>query len=70
MKALMTFLALGGALVLLASIAIGLMISIGNGRMSWLLMGVFVFDSLALLLLAARATIWRDRAGHGGASPG
>ncbi len=71
MRPLLTFVALGGALVLLASIAIGLMISIASGRPSWLLVGVFAIDSLALLLLAARMTRWRNKshAGRDGETP-
>ncbi len=64
MNPLIAFLLLGAALVLLAMVAIGAMISIGNGRASWLLIGVFVLDSLALLLLAGHSVL-RRRNGNG-----
>lgn len=71
MRHVLVFLALASALVALAAIAISIMISIGSGRTSWLLVGVFVVDSIALLLLAARLTCWRGggRASNGGAMP-
>lgn len=46
-------------LLVLGATAIGAMVSSSSGHTSWLLIGIFVFDSLALLLLAARMTVWR-----------
>ena len=57
MNPVIAFLLMSAALVLLAIVAIGAMISIGNGRASWLLIGVFVLDSFALLLLAAYSVL-------------
>lgn len=64
MKPLVAFLLLGSALVLLAAVAFGAMVSIGSGRPSWLLIGVFVLDSLALLLIAGHLVL-RRRNGNG-----
>ncbi|UYV12350.1 MAG: hypothetical protein NCW75_13745 [Phycisphaera sp.] len=61
MKPLIAFFVLGGVMVLLAAVAIGAMISIGSGRPSWLLIGVFVLDSLALLLLAGHSVLRRRK---------
>jgi hypothetical protein len=59
MRHMLVFVMMASALVILAAIAISIMISIGSGRTSWLLLGVFVVDSIALMLLAARLTFWR-----------
>lgn len=64
MRSMIAFLVLGGALLVLASIAIGVMVSIGSGRPSWLLIGVFAFDSIVLLGLFALLA----RRRNGGAS--
>lgn len=64
MKPLIAFFLLGTVLVLLAAIAIGAMVSIGAGRPNWLLIGVFVVDSIALLVVAGYAAFrWRSGAG-------
>ncbi len=64
MKPLVAFFVLGAVLVLLAAVAIGAMVSIGAGRPSWLLIGVFVADSIALIVVAAYMTL-RRRSGNG-----
>lgn len=64
MKPLVAFFLLGAVLVLLAAVAIGAMVSIGAGRPSWLLIGVFVADSIALLVVAGYAA-YRWRSGTG-----
>ncbi len=52
MKALLTFLGFTGATAILAAVATGLLVSVNSGRTSWLLMGVFLLDSIALLVVA------------------
>jgi hypothetical protein len=64
MKAMLTFLALGGALMVLAAVAIGLMISLGQDRLNYTLLAVFVVDSIAIVLLAGVMTF-----GRGGQHP-
>lgn len=59
MRPFVSFLVLGGVMLVLAAVAIGAMISIGNGRPSWLLIGVFAIDSAALLLVAGHLTLRR-----------
>ncbi len=72
MRSVGVFLALASALVLLACFAAGALVSINDGRTGWLLIGVFLIDSAALVLLLARTTIWRGngKAGSGGAASG
>lgn len=65
MKALLTFLVLGGALALLAAVAVGLMISLGQERPSYLLITVFAVDSVAIIFMAACFTL----RGGGGRGP-
>jgi hypothetical protein len=62
MRPLLAFLILAAALVLLAAVAIGAMFSIGTGRPSWLLIGVFIADSIALVVVAAHMVL-RQRGG-------
>ncbi|UYV13619.1 MAG: hypothetical protein NCW75_04880 [Phycisphaera sp.] len=52
MRPMVTFATAFAVQVILAAIAIGAMVSIGAGRTSWLLIGVFVIDSIALLVVA------------------
>lgn len=59
LKPLVTCMILATMMFLLAAVAIGAMISISNGKPNWLLIGVFVADSIALLLLAAYFTLKR-----------
>lgn len=65
MKALLTFLVVGAALVILSSIAVGVMISISNNRPNWLLIGAFTLDSLLLFVLAARALLGKNNGSPG-----
>jgi hypothetical protein len=62
MRPLLSFLTFGAVWVLLAALAIGAMVSVGAGRPSWLLIGVFVADSIALLIVAGYS-VHRWRAG-------
>lgn len=52
MRPLIVFAAAIAVQVMLAAVAIGAMVSIGAGSPSWLLIGVFVVDSIALLVVA------------------
>lgn len=63
-RSVLAFLVLGGMMLILASIAIGAMISLGNGRPNWLLIGVFALDSAAILYLFS----WLVRRGGDDAS--
>ena len=60
MKPMVTILVLAAVMILMATLAIGAMVSIGSGRPSWLLIGVFVLDSLALLLFAGHSVLKRQ----------
>lgn len=66
MRPLVAFLVLGAVLMMLAAIAIVAMISIGTERPSWLLIGVFVADSIALLIFAGYLTVRRHNGKGGG----
>lgn len=55
MRPMVTIAVLCSMQVLLAVIAIGAMVSIGAGRPSWLLIGVYLADSIALLVVAGFA---------------
>ncbi|MBX3315576.1 MAG: hypothetical protein KF902_01790 [Phycisphaeraceae bacterium] len=71
MRQLLVFAASAAMLVLLATIAIALMISIAGDRTSWWLVGVFAVDSVLLVLLAGRGILIRNspNAGNGNAMP-
>ncbi len=71
MRPTLVFAGLATALVLLATVAIALMISIAGERISWILVAVFALDSAVLVLLGARAILARRNrhAGNGSAMP-
>lgn len=60
MKPCLTILVLAGVLMLLASIAVALLFSIGVGRSSWILAAILVLDSLALFLIGACVLLRRN----------
>ncbi len=62
MRPIVTFFTLSAVQMLLAAVAIGAMVSISAGRPSWILIGVFVADSIALLAVAGY-TLRRWRTG-------
>ena len=62
MRPMVVFAAAFAVQVMLAAIAIGAMVSIGAGYPSWVLIGVFVADSIALLVVAG-LSIHRWRSG-------
>lgn len=59
MRSVAVFLALGGALLVLAALALGAMLSVGSGWLSVSLAALFVIDSLILIVIAGRLTVWR-----------
>lgn len=59
-KPLYAFVVFGSAVVVMALVAIAAMFSITAGHPSWVLISIFVVDSLAVIALAGRALLtWR-----------
>lgn len=52
MRSILIFVLLAAALVVLAGVGVGLMISVANGRPNPVLIGVFAVDSAAILAIA------------------
>ncbi|HRQ74134.1 MAG TPA: hypothetical protein PLU35_14005 [Phycisphaerales bacterium] len=52
MRSILIFVLLAAALVVLAGVGVGLMISVANGRPNPVLIGVFAADSAAILVIA------------------
>ncbi len=61
MRSLMIFLSLGCVLLVLAALALGAMLSVATGWLSACLAFLFVLDTLVLLVIAARLTVWRGK---------
>ncbi len=61
MKTLLVFAGLAGAMVLLAGVAIGLLVSISTGRASAILIAVFSIDSVAVLVIAGHLLVRKER---------
>lgn len=59
MRSVVVFLGLVGALLVLAALALGAMLSVASGWLSASLAALFVVDSLVLIVIAGRLTVWR-----------
>lgn len=56
MRPVLVLLLMAAVLAVLASIAVGIILSTGAGPVRWVLMAAFALDSGAVLVLAAHAT--------------